>query len=294
MDVFISWSGEKSKKSAEALREWLPSVIQAVTPYYSPNDIDKGARWLTNVSGRLDKSQFGILLVTRENLNSPWILFEAGALSKNVGASNVCPILLDLKPTDLSGPLVQFQATEFNKEEIRKLIESINGALEDKKINDKTLGAIYEKWWPDLEKNIQEILHAEPPQINSTEIRSDRDILEEILRLTRSKRYSSFEPGSQLLRKLTHQAVTYSQDTRTINIWLDNEYPYPIHLEQISSTADLLDFILQVNRKGISRPEHIKGLLDCIEELTDRYFQSNAQGVFCPCGQNRNVEWPID
>ncbi len=41
MDVFISWSGELSKKIAEAIRDWIPCVIQAVKPYYSPDDISR-------------------------------------------------------------------------------------------------------------------------------------------------------------------------------------------------------------------------------------------------------------
>ena len=41
MKVFISWSGQHSKKLGEALRDWLPGVLQLVTPYFTPSDIEK-------------------------------------------------------------------------------------------------------------------------------------------------------------------------------------------------------------------------------------------------------------
>ena len=81
MKVFISWSGETSKGLAEALREWLPAVIQAVNPYFSPDDVSKGSRWSSEISKELEDSAIGIICLTKENLEAPWIMFEAGALS---------------------------------------------------------------------------------------------------------------------------------------------------------------------------------------------------------------------
>jgi hypothetical protein len=110
MKLFLSWSGARSQAIAEALREWLPKVIQAVKPWMSAIDIDRGARWSSDIAVELSDTSFGILCITPENLNAPWIHFEAGALSKTLEKSLVCPYLLELEPTDLKGPLVQFNA----------------------------------------------------------------------------------------------------------------------------------------------------------------------------------------
>ena len=42
MRVFISWSGERSKVLAQALKEWLPLVLHNVEPWMSEVDIAAG------------------------------------------------------------------------------------------------------------------------------------------------------------------------------------------------------------------------------------------------------------
>ena len=183
MKVFISWSGQHSKKLGEALRDWIPGVLQLVKPYFTPSDIEKGTRWLTDISTELSESQIGILCVTRDNIHSDWILFEAGALSKSLDKSHVCPVLFGINNTDLAGPLKQFQTTEFEKSDIHRLLSVINNGIGEQKLPSKTFDTVFEKWWPDLETKIDQILGeaGEPDE----PIRSDRELLEEILQLSR-------------------------------------------------------------------------------------------------------------
>lgn len=182
--VFISWSGELSKQIAEAIRSWLPSVLQSVKPYYTPNDINKGSRWNTEIAHELEDSNIGIICLTKDNIEKPWILFEAGALSKNVGTSNVCPILFDFESTELTGPLLSFQATRFEKSDMKKMLKTINEACNESKLDTSVLDNVFEKWWPEIDEKIRGIIANYKPEQPSTK-RTDRDILEEILSLSR-------------------------------------------------------------------------------------------------------------
>lgn len=190
MNVFISWSGEKSRRLAGILNGWLPGVIQAVKPYFSPDDIEKGARWSSEISRELEQSSVGIICLTRTNLQAPWLMFEAGALAKSIEKSRVIPVLFGVEPSDLQGPLLQFQAASFNEDDFRKLTRTINTALGDDALTSNVLESVFEKWWPELEKNVSAILElTESGQ--DMELRSDREILEEILELTRAGFYGS-------------------------------------------------------------------------------------------------------
>lgn len=185
MKVFISWSGDQSKEIAEAIRAWLPSVLQTVKPYFTPNDIDKGNRWSSDIANELDNSAVGIFCITTENLNSPWIMFEAGAISKKVDSSLVCPILFGLGNADITGPLTQFQTTLFSKSEMQSLVGAINKANTDNVLADDVLRNAFEAFWPKLETRINELL-ADNTSGSEANSRSDRELLEEVLGLTRN------------------------------------------------------------------------------------------------------------
>lgn len=180
--VFLAWSGSRSKAVATALRKWLPNVIQTIEPWMSENDIDKGARWLTEISGQLQNVKMGIICLTPENLREPWINFEAGALSK-LDDSIVCTYLQWLGTTDVSDPLAQFQGTKADKEDTKKLIQTLNSRLGGEGLESTRLDEAFDKWWKDLETDLSSAkgTHAqEPPK------RSSDDMLKEILTILRS------------------------------------------------------------------------------------------------------------
>lgn len=182
MKVFISWSGSRSYAVALALRDWLPSVIQALQPWMSAADIQRGAQWPTQIADRLAECNVGIICLTPENLNERWILFEAGALSKFLDRAYVCTYLVGVEPAELEWPLAMFQATVATQDSTRALVQTLNGVLGDRGIEATRLNNIFDVWWPTLEQRFRELpVH---DAVAAPE-RTSRALLEEILALVR-------------------------------------------------------------------------------------------------------------
>ena len=210
MEVFISWSGDRSEKVAEALRDWLPSVIQSVNPFMSASDIEQGSRWLNDLGIHLENAQFGLICLTQENLKAPWLLFEAGALSKSIENSRVVPYLYGFSQAQLQGPLAQFQAAAADKSSTLEVMKSINGALEENGLDPARLERTFETWWPHLEQalgNIPESTEEAPPS------RTDRDILEEVLGLCRQMSRQG-APNSDLEPEIWGNLMAHGSLTR--------------------------------------------------------------------------------
>jgi len=203
MKVFISWSGETSKALAEVMSKWLECVIHAVKPYFSPEDVTKGSRWSTEISKELEASQVGLICLTKDNLEAPWLMFEAGAISKNLDKAHVCPILFGVEPADIKGPLTAFQSSRFEKTEIKKVVKMINGRLGDGGLSPTVLDSVFEKWWPDLEKEVNSIL-SKAPKAKKNGSRPERELLEEILELNRSfsKKYHPSHSEERLAEEI--------------------------------------------------------------------------------------------
>jgi len=176
-NVFISWSGPRSKSAAEALKDWLPTILQTARPWMSATDIEKGTRWREEVAAALDTMKAGIICLTPENLTAEWLLFEAGALSKIRDPSTRIwtYLLADLKTQHLKDPLAMFQATTAEKEDTRKLIHSINKSL-DATVAESRLNHLFDKLWPDLEQKLSSLPQppgAIPPKRSPDEIAAD-------------------------------------------------------------------------------------------------------------------------
>jgi len=152
--VFLSWSGPRSRSLAEALREWIHDVIQSTDCFFSSDDIRAGQRWNNEVNTWLTDTDFGVLCVTPENVQSPWLNFEAGALAKRIANdARVVPVTLGFAPSALEEPLKQFNGVSADEAGMKKLVQS----LAEIAPGEIDVERAFNRWWPDLETKISEI-----------------------------------------------------------------------------------------------------------------------------------------
>ncbi|MDQ8192656.1 toll/interleukin-1 receptor domain-containing protein [Roseibacillus persicicus] len=183
MKVFLSWSGPRSRHVAESLRAWLPRVLQAVKPWMSEEDLSSGTRWSNEIAAELESTRAGIICVTPENQHNAWLVFEAGALSKTLSQTMVCPYLKDLAKDQLSGPISQFQGALADKEGTKRILLALNSALKEHSIGASEMDEIFDVWWPKLEGALAECPEVPGPK----KVRSTDEILAEILENSREQ-----------------------------------------------------------------------------------------------------------
>ena len=188
MKVFISWSGERSRRVAEYLRDWLKMVIQSSDPWVSSKDIENGSWWFSTIGEQLAVSAVGILCITNENKDKPWIMFEAGAISKGQIRNRAMPFLIDIDKSEIKPPLTQLHLTSPTQEEMMQLLKTINNQNEpESKLDERVLSSTFDVLWPKFLENFERIIEETPyaDQI-STPPRKAEDILEEVLTSVRS------------------------------------------------------------------------------------------------------------
>lgn len=184
MRIFLSWSGERSKLVAEVLKDWIPCVIQATSPWISTRDIESGAVWSSELNGTLQESGIGIICLTAENKDRPWILFEAGALSRGLPSNRACTFLIDIKPEDVVTPLSQFNHTLPDQEGMYKLMKTINMSLGDKALPEKILDSVFNNYWEEFENKFKGCIQDSDARTDRKN-RSTNDLLTEILGVVR-------------------------------------------------------------------------------------------------------------
>ncbi|OOV25763.1 hypothetical protein BXU11_13900 [Flavobacterium sp. LM5] len=272
MKVFISWSGERSRQVAELLNNWIQCVLQAVDPWLSSKDIDRGSLWFSEITSQLSNTHNGIVCLTKSNLNKPWILFESGALAKGLSSNRVYTFLIDLNSNDIKDPLAQFNHTTPTKEGVYQLIRTINNGLEDKSLKENILLNVFDTYWPQFETDFKLILKNTKDE-EVLEVRPKDDILNEILYSVRGmdKRLRVLEDVD------TINKISYNNSSRKRNGSYSNVIKVPLeefginpktlHNLKSYNINTLEDYIKIESENSIKLPESIRKEIHTIMDI---------------------------
>ena len=262
MKVFISWSGPRSRAVAELLNDWIKCVLQATRPWLSTRDIDRGALWFSEIHDQLKDTSVGIICLTQENRNRPWILFESGALAKGLSSNRVCTFLIDLKPSDLEDPLAQFNHTLPERGSVWELIRTLNNCLSANALDERILEQVFDTYWKQFETKFATALEKNPPT-EKAEPRPKEDILAEILENTRflHSRLRRLEMRSERAlsdeeRILMHERPFSPEHAEVMYRHMrESGLPTEAIIENLNANGVSLDFAIHLVNRDAERPK---------------------------------------
>lgn len=83
-------------------------------------------------------------------------------------------------------------------------------------------------------------------------------------------------------------------DKENLTIQIDHENGgniYYIDLEECKNSAQLLDWIFQIIEKTWCTPQIMFDILKCIDDACHEVHGNYVQGVYCPWGKSKQVNW---
>lgn len=172
MKIFISWSMSPSKSIALVIRDFLDSVfIQQISTFVSTEDIKLGQEGYAKISTALEECNKGIFCFLKNNINSVWMAYEAGAISMQNDCVETCltttvddcpilPIMFErIEDIKFSRhPLQYIQRQTFSRETMHNLVVELNNKGQFFP-NDKALERQFSYAWPALERAVTDALY---------------------------------------------------------------------------------------------------------------------------------------
>jgi hypothetical protein len=181
--VFISWSGSPANKIVLELKKLLEGILTinpSIVLFCSDTDISLGKTGRDVIEEELAKADFGILVLTENNMENAWLMYEAGAIAKHnsksaqdsegsrytvIEKNRVCPILFareNINFIDSGSPIFEKQRMKYHdgKKGFKNLLLSIYEVRYDKLTEglEKKLENELNVKWRKFSQKIDEIL----------------------------------------------------------------------------------------------------------------------------------------
>jgi hypothetical protein len=246
----------------------------------SAADIDKGTKWRHVLTGELAAANFGIICLTPESLNEPWLLFEAGVLSKTA-ESRVWTYLFEVDFASVKDPLSEFNHTSATKDDTRLLVRSINAITGDS-LPQIRVDRAFDALWPELEAALSAI--PKPPQAQespqSKPLLPSEEMLKEVLLRVRELERNSRPPERDPLQQ---RVAAIRKDAGTVEELLEETFHEAHKRGTRGRVMDLLlvarERLDAVNSGGPGLAEsNIAAALHAIEKGESRDAEASTSG----------------
>ncbi len=215
---------------------------------------------MPEISRALEASYLCIAVLTKENLSSPWMHYELGAISKKLEESRIFLILFDVDKVDVAPPLNNFHLESFGEERFRKIVSEINNTLGSERLTENQLSHAFEREWLNLKDAINQILENYTyGSEGEAEGRSQEEILDEILSIARlSNRgfLAAGEVGDHVEKELFH---------------FYRDFNYLMHSAKQAAT-DIIRAKSQKDR------ELVRGVRKILEKCSNQFTAINKDG----------------
>lgn len=160
MKIIICWKGKTSRNVAELLQDWLKRVIQISDPILVNCDDESRDSHLHDQLISVGEC-FGVLCLTKENHNDAGVLFDAGVMTNILPKHRLFGVLSGLEAAEISRPLQRLSLLSIRKDDIWKLVRTINDSIGERALNNIILEDIFNTFWANFEKKTERMTHIE-------------------------------------------------------------------------------------------------------------------------------------
>ena len=166
--IFISFSKRFTGEVAAVIEQTLNTVFSDsnVEAFLSSTGVNAG-NFQDQIDSKMKKAKFAISILSPENkYNSPWLMYEAGALSLSArqNGGELLPYLFCRHISEIEKPLMQLQVKQYqihdssNKEQFKDIFIEINKKLsQENQISDFDIENTINRRWDDINNRLQDI-----------------------------------------------------------------------------------------------------------------------------------------
>lgn len=169
MNVFLGWSGRRSKALAGALEKWLPRLVGGCNAVLVDEELGPNSGLITRSLTQFEQCSHGIAIVTPESARSTWLHFLVGAAVAKLDPRHVYVLLLGLQKEALLGtPLSELTAVVADRGGVRQLVDELSRQALPR---DSYQGVLREfrDHWAELSRQVDEAYNLGPhPATNAS------------------------------------------------------------------------------------------------------------------------------